>query len=101
MRDSYVAGFLAAIEFPVRWLKEGFEFDGTRYTEPGDAILCTVAHPGAAGSGVTVLYANSDEAIPSARNIPMYDRSVVIFKDRRPVVRRDFEFAHVVAVERS
>jgi hypothetical protein len=101
VRDSYVAGFLAAIEFPVRFVDSGFEFEGAVYTDADDAVLCTVNHPGSATSGVTVLFANSEEAIPPARNLPMYDRSLVIFHDQHPVLRRDFEHAEVVPVERS
>ncbi len=100
VHDPYVAGFLSAIEFPVRFTEEGFEFDGVTYADTGHAVLCTAAHPGVAGGGVTVLYANSDGAIPAARTVPMYDRSLVIFKNRRPVLRRDFEHRRIVQVER-
>lgn len=100
VHDPYVAGFLSAIEFPVRFTDEGFEFDGVTYADAGHALLCTVAHPGVAGGGVTVLYANSEEAIPSARGVPMYDRSLVIFEKRRPILRRDFEQHRIVQVER-
>jgi hypothetical protein len=57
------------------------------------------ARPGVSGGGVTVLYANSQEATPAANVIPMYDRGLVIFKDRRPILRHDFERRHVVRVE--
>ncbi|MGB2987175.1 MAG: M1 family aminopeptidase [Phycisphaerae bacterium] len=100
VRDPYVGAFLSASEFPVRFMDEGFEFDGVEYTDEGDAVLCTIRHPDMEGGGVTVVYANSEAAIPPARNIPMYDRSAVIFKDRRAVLRKDFEHRHVVRVER-
>ena len=98
--DPYTKGFLSAIEFPVRWIEDGFEFEDVGYRDPGDAILCTVRHPGVEGGGVTVLFANSVAAIPKPRNVPMYDRSLVIFKDGVPTLRRDFEIARVVHVER-
>ncbi len=100
VHDPYVAGFLTAIEFPVRFTEEAFEFDGVTYADDGYAVLCTVAHPGVLGGGVTVLYANSESATPAANVIPMYDRSLVIFKDRRATLRHDFERRHVVRVER-
>jgi len=96
--DTYVAAFLGAIEFPVRCFAGGFEFDGTEYTDAGDAVLCTARHPGVAGGGVTLLYANSDRAIPKPFNVPMYDHSLVIFRDQTPTVRRDFEPQNVVPV---
>ena len=91
VRDPYVAGFLTAIEFPVRFTNTGFEFQGTRYEDPEDAILCTVSHPGVSGGGVTVVLANSQQAMPPAMNIPMYDRSLVVFKNGSPTLRHDFE----------
>lgn len=101
VRDPYVSAFLSAIEFPVRWSEKGFRFDDAAYDDPGHAILCTVAHPGVPGGGVTVLYANSDAAIPPPMNVPFYDRSVIIFKDGRPIVRRDLEHRPVIPVDRS
>ncbi len=97
--DPYVAAFLSAVEFPVRFHSGGFQFDGVSYTDKGQAVLCTYWHPGVEGGGVTVVFANSTGAIPRAKNVPMYDRSLVIFKDRRPILRRDFERRHVVRVE--
>jgi len=101
VRDPYVSAFLSAIEFPVRWSEQGFRFDDVAYDDPGYAILCTAAHPGVPGGGVTVLYANSDAAIPTPMNVPFYDRSVIIFKDGRPIVRRDLEHRPIVSVDRS
>lgn len=98
VRDSYVGAFLDAVEFPVRFTKRCFVFDGVTYADPGDAVLCTVTHPGVAGGGVTVVFANSEAAIPIPMFLPMYDRSLVIFKDRRPILRRDFERRHIVSV---
>ncbi|MFQ5413274.1 MAG: M1 family metallopeptidase [Phycisphaerae bacterium] len=97
VRDAYTAAFLSAIEFPVHWTDNGFEFDGVTYTADDDAVLCTIAHPGVPGGGVTVVYANSEPAIPGA--VTFYDRSLVIFKDRKPVLRRDFERRRIVPVE--
>lgn len=99
-RGAYVGAFLGAVECPVRFDASGFEFEGVRYDEPQHAVLCTIVHPGVAGGGITVVVANSDAAIPSAVNIPMYDRSLVIFKAGRPIVRSDFERRRVIRVER-
>ena len=112
VRDPYVEAFLSAVEFPVSFddplhppLRRGdgggFEFEGTDYDDPGDAVLCTIHHPGVAGGGVTVVYANSEAAIPKAMNVPMYEHSLVIFRNGRPVVRHDFEKPRIVSVERS
>ncbi|UCE60153.1 MAG: hypothetical protein JSU63_00085 [Phycisphaerales bacterium] len=98
-RDPYVSAFLSAVEFPVQWLDEGFEVDGAEYTEPGDAVLCTARHPGVPGGGVTVVYANSVEAVPRAMIVPMYDRSLVIFKDGRRTSYRDYEPRTTVTVD--
>jgi Peptidase family M1 domain len=98
VRDPYISAFLAAIEFPVTFDAEGFSFDDEDYTDPEDAILATVAHPGLPGGGITVVFANSDAAIPSAFVIPMYDRSVVVFKNKRAVHRQDLEHRAVVIV---
>ena len=100
-RDPYVGAFLSAIEFPVNWVDAGFEFDGVEYIDPGDAVLCTVRHPGVPGGGVTVVYANSADAIPMPFAIPMYEHSVVVFQNGRAVVRSDLEFRAIVAVEGS
>jgi len=54
-----------------------------------------------AGGGVTVVYANSEAAIPKAMNVPMYEHSLVIFRNGRPVVRHDFGKPRIVSVERS
>ncbi len=99
VRHPYVSAFLEAIEFPVRWTDDGFKFSGVRYEEPTDALLCTVRHPGVDGGGVTVLYGNSVSAIPNPDHLMMYDRSLVIFKDGRPTVQRDFERPRRVLVE--
>ncbi|MCH7840078.1 MAG: hypothetical protein IID38_07575 [Planctomycetes bacterium] len=99
VRHPYVSAFLGAIDFPVRWTEDGFEFSGVRYANPGDAVLCTARHPGVIGGGVTVLYANSPSAIPNPALISMYDRSLVIFEERRPTVRKDFELSIRVPVE--
>jgi hypothetical protein len=98
--DPYVEAFLSAIEFPVSFTEEGFEFEGTNYHDPADAVLCTIHHPGMSG-GVTVVFANSDAAIPKAMNVPMYEHSLVIFRNGRPMVRHDFETPKIVSVERS
>jgi len=51
--------------------------------------------------GVTVVFANSEAAIPKAVNVPMYEHSLVIFRNGRPIIRRDFEKPKIVSVERS
>ncbi len=98
VHDTFVNNFLAAVEFPVTFTPEGFAFNGETYDAPGDSILVTVHHPDVAEGGITVVYANSPAAVPSAISIPFYDRSLVIFKDRRPVVRHDFERNQAVEV---
>jgi hypothetical protein len=100
VHDPYIAAFLSAIEFPVRFTENGFELHNVVYDEPGYTLLCTVRHPDVPGGGVTVIYANTDEAIPRPWNIPMYDRSLVIFKDHRPILRHDFERTISVPVTR-
>jgi len=100
VQDPYVEAFLSAIDFPVTFSEEGFEFEGTEYNDFGDAVLCTVHHPGLSGGGVTVVFASSEGAIPKAANIPMYEHSLVIFRKGRAVVRQDFEKPRLVPVER-
>jgi len=100
VHDPYVSAFLSAIEFPVRFGETGFELHNVTYDEPGYALLCTVRHPDVPGGGVTVIYGNADDAIPRPWNIPMYDRSLVIFKNQRPILRHDFELKEAVRVER-
>lgn len=98
VRDPYVAAFLSAVEFPVTWNENGFEVSGVQYDDPADAILCTAAHPGVPGGGITVVYANSEEATPKGMNVPMYSHSLVIFEDRSPTVRLDLEKRQTVTV---
>ncbi|MDO8632497.1 MAG: M1 family aminopeptidase [Phycisphaerales bacterium] len=100
VRDPAVEAFLSAIEFPVRWIDGGFEFEENEYDDPGDAVLCTMRHPGVSGGGVTVVFANSESAIPQARLISFYEHSLVIFRDGMPVLRQDFEPSQAVRVER-
>jgi len=100
VRDPAVEAFLSAIEFPVRWTEDGFEFEEKDYNDPGDAVLCTARHPGVPGGGVTVVYANSESAIPFARLIPFYEHSLVIFSNGMAVQRQDFEPSQAVRVER-
>ncbi len=101
VRAPYISGFLEAIEFPVSWTETGFELSGVSYDDPMDAVLCTVRHPGVPGGGVTVLYANSEAAIPHPFAVPMYEHSLVIFENGHPTVRLDFEQHDTVGVERS
>jgi len=101
VRAPYVSGFLEAIEFPVRWTDEGFEISGVLYDGTSDAVLCTVRHPGVPGGGVTVVYANSEGAIPRAFAVPMYEHSLVVFENGRPSVRLDFENRQIVAVRKE
>jgi hypothetical protein len=98
VRDAYVGGFLTAIKYPVTWHEQGFEFDGTVYTDDADGVLCTAAHPGVPGGGVTIVYGNASAGVPRAMNVPMYEHSLVIFQNGRPVVRHDFERRKIVPV---
>ncbi len=101
VRDPYIEAFLSAIQFPLKWIDGGFEFDGVTFSQPGDAVLCTARQPGVQGGGVTVLFANSNKAIPRAMLIPFYDHSAVIFHDQKPIIRSDFEIHNIVEVDRS
>jgi hypothetical protein len=101
VRDSYVAGFLGAIDYPVTWKGPGFEFEGVSYSDAGDGVLCTASHPGVPGGGVTVVYGNSPAAIPKAGNVPMYEHSLIIFRDGIPTLRRDFERRTVIPVQQK
>ena len=89
---------MSAVEFPVTWDENGFEVSGVRYDDPKDSLLCTVAHPGVPGGGITVVFANSEDAAPKGMNIPMYEHSLIIFENSRPTVRLDFEKHQSVAV---
>jgi len=91
VHEPFVAAFLSAVEFPVTWTDKGFEVSGVQYEDPGDAVLCTARHPGVPGGGITVVYANSDAAIPRPMTIPMYAHSMVIFHNKVPTVRLDLE----------
>ncbi len=99
VRNPYIAAFLSAVEFPVSWDEDGFEVSGVRYDAPDDGILCTMAHPGVPGGGITVVYGNSEAGIPKPMNIPMYEHSLVIFDQAKPIVRLDFEKHPTVTVE--
>ncbi|HNQ23460.1 MAG TPA: M1 family aminopeptidase [Phycisphaerae bacterium] len=99
VRDPVVSAFLTGIEFPVQWTDEGFVFEGNTYADAAEAVMCTVSHPAVEGGGITVVYANSDEAIPRAALLPMYDSSLVIFKNGMAVHRADFERRHAVPVK--
>lgn len=99
VRSRYVVAFLTAIDFPVKWTDSGFSISGVAYESADDAVLCTVRHPGVAGGGVTVVYGNSEEALPPPFNIPMYDNSLIVFDGGEPTVRLDFEPDTSVPVE--
>jgi hypothetical protein len=90
-RNPVIEAFLAALDFPVRWTDTGFAFEDQEFVEPGHAVLCTVRQPGVPGGGVTVVYGNSEKAMPRAELIPFYENSMVVFKDGIPFLRRDFE----------
>ena len=91
VRDPYVAGFLSAVEFPVRFMGSGFVLQGVTYDDPGCAVLCTIEHPGVTGGGITVLAANSQDALPDPERVLRSDHSVVIYEHGRPILQQDFE----------
>ncbi|MFQ5463977.1 MAG: hypothetical protein ACE5E5_15300, partial [Phycisphaerae bacterium] len=95
-----VQELLGELGSEVAWTSDGFKFDGALYNDPGDAILCTFANPKLEKGGITVVYANSEEAIPKPMNIPFYDRSLVIFQNGVAKVRADFEPHSVIEVAR-
>lgn len=99
VHEPKIKAFLEGIDFPVQWTAEGFVFDGTAHTDEGDGVLCTVSHPAVEGGGITVVYANSEEAIPKAFLIPHYPYSIVIFKNGMASLRQDFEKHHKVSVK--
>ena len=91
VRDPYVAGFLSAVEFPVQWSDSGFILDGKEYAGPDQAILASGHHPDHPEGGITVLFANSESAIPRAMLIPFYEHSIVVFDGGRATLKRDVE----------
>ncbi len=95
-----VQELLGELGSEVEWTSEGFKFDGAFYSDPGDAILCTLANPKLEKGGITIVYANSEEAIPKPMNIPFYDRSLVIFQNGAAEVRADFEPREMIEVTR-
>jgi len=99
LHDKAVSAFLTSIGYPLKATDGGFRFADVVYLSDGDAILCTAAHPHVPGGGVTVLFANSEAAIPRPRIIPFYDRSVVIFRSGVAVSRHDLEYRSVIPVE--
>ena len=99
VHDPKIKAFLEGIDFPVQWTADGFVFEDTAYTDEGDGVLCTVSHPVVEGGGITVVYANSEEAIPRAFLIPHYPYSLVIFKNGMASLRQDFEKRHQVPVK--
>jgi len=101
VHDVDLAAFLESMDFPVSFSERGFRYAGQEFTGEGDAILCTASHPDLPGGGVTVLFANADDAIPRPQIIPFYDRSVIIFRDGAAVHRDDLERRSLVPVERT
>ena len=99
VRDPYVAGFLSAVEFPVRLTPRGFTYDGVSYEKPGHAVLCTIKHPGVSTGGITILLANSPDAWPAPCDILQSLESVVVYDRGVPVVRRDVEPDTTVPVQ--
>lgn len=99
VHDPPVQAFFAGIGFPVRFDAGGFELEGERYASPAHSVLATFGHPGVPGGGVTVLFANSKDAIPPAMLIPFYDNSLIIFENGKPIVRRDFEQYSAITVD--
>ncbi|MCH8148340.1 MAG: hypothetical protein IH987_10155, partial [Planctomycetes bacterium] len=99
VRDPHVAAFLSAVEFPVRWVDDGFVLADEKYLDPTHAVVATAAHPDLPGGGVTVFFANSEEAIPPGMMIPFYEHSIIVFEDGRPIARRDLEHRNILAVE--
>lgn len=99
VRDPFVAGFLTAVEFPVQWTDSGFILDGKEYTDSTNAVLASDHHPDHPEGGITVLFANSTEAIPRAMLIPFYEHSIVVFEAGRAVLKRDVEKPLRVKVE--
>ena len=99
VNDPTVGSFLAETELPVRWIEGGFVYEGVEYKKPEHGILCTIRHPNLEKGGVTIIYANSESAIPRSAVVLYYPYSIVIFDDHKPVVRDDFELSPVVAVE--
>lgn len=98
-RDPFVSGFLTAVDFPLRWTESGFILDGREFTDPAHAVLASDHHPDHPDGGVTVLFANSESAIPRAMLIPFYEHSIVVFESGRAILRRDVEKLPRVKVE--
>lgn len=101
VRDDWAAALLSEAWCPVSFSEGRFTFDGVTYAGAAEAVLCTVPHPQVAGGGISVVYGNTAEALPNGFNLLMYEHSLLVFRDQRPVVRRDLEYREVVEVERE
>ncbi len=79
VRSQVIQGLLAQTVCPVTWSESGFEIEGEAYTEPAQAVFFTVHHPSKPGSGVTVYYGNSPDALANARVLSYYPNSLLVF----------------------
>jgi hypothetical protein len=91
VHDPHVAAFLSAVEFPVRWNSVGFEFGGIDYADPAHAVHCSIRHPDHTMGGITVIYGNTNAAIPDAGEVFESDRSLVIYRKGISFESKDFE----------
>ncbi len=79
VRAPLVQDLLDRTPCPVSWTDLGFEIEGEAYTEPKQAVFFTVHHPDKPGSGITVYYGNSPDALANARVLSYYPNSLLVF----------------------
>ncbi|MHC5110868.1 MAG: M1 family metallopeptidase [Planctomycetota bacterium] len=98
VQHEAITRYLASVDGAPTFSAGGFRFMDKTYSTPEFGLLCTITHPDVSQGGITVVFGNSEEAIPNPGFIPFYDRSLVIFENGRPIVRHDFEPRHLVDV---
>lgn len=84
--------FVAQIEKtanPIMLGDGSFTIDGTKYDQPGQAVLHTMAHPERPGRFITVFHANTDEGWSRLRLINFYTRDTTIVWDMGKVIHRE------------
>lgn len=91
---------LNQVDAPARFTANGFSVKDKEYTDPTQAISATFRHPKVPGSGVTVVYANSADAYPRATSLPFFPNSIIVFQNKRSLLKEDLELIVEVPVGR-